>query len=83
MKLIHELIEAYAAAFPSRAAVIDSQGELSYQELEARSAFFARGLVSMGLRPGREVWVGPVSSISFRAISSSTSMETLVALRSM
>ena len=52
MKLIHELIGAYAAAFPSRAAVIDSQGELSYGELEARTAFFARRLVSMGLRPG-------------------------------
>ena len=57
MKLIHELIEAYAAAFPSRAAVIDSQGELSYGELEARTSFFAHRLVSIGLQPGSAVAV--------------------------
>ena len=52
MKLIHELVEDYAAAFPSKAAVTDPQGEISYGELAARSAFFAQRLVSMGLKPG-------------------------------
>lgn len=52
MKLIHELMKEYAAAYASKTAISDPHGEISYGALEARSAAYARRLVSMGLRPG-------------------------------
>ncbi|MBR3017289.1 MAG: AMP-binding protein [Clostridia bacterium] len=52
MKLIHELVSEYAAAHPSKAAAADYQGEISYGELEARSASGARALVSLGMGVG-------------------------------
>ena len=48
MKLIHERISDTAAAFPAKAVAADPFGEMSYGELEARSASLASVLASLG-----------------------------------
>ncbi len=57
MKLIHELVSGYAAATPSKAALADDRGGMSYEELEARSAAAARALAALGIRAGSSVAV--------------------------
>ena len=73
MKLIHELIAGYAAAFPAKTAVMDSRGEISYGELDARSGSAARMLTALGVVPGdavavyvpyaKEIILGAVSAL--------------------
>ena len=57
MKLFHEQITEYAAAFPDKAAVTDPYGEISYGELEAQSASFSRVLAALGVGTGDAVAV--------------------------
>ena len=52
MKLIHELVTEYAAAFPDKPAVQDPAGEFTYGELEARSAALAGRLKAQGFASG-------------------------------
>lgn len=54
------LAAAYGASAmvrPSRAAVIDHQGSLSFGRLDRRSTAFAKGLRELGLRPGHQLGV--------------------------
>lgn len=54
MKLLHELVRDYAAAFPAKAAVSDARGEISYgiRNIAARRLFLldAHALGSESLR---------------------------------
>ena len=50
--LIHELMARHAAENPMKTAVSDFRGEISYGELEARSAAAARTLSAFGVRAG-------------------------------
>ena len=73
MKLIHERISDTAAAFPAKAVAADPFGEMSYGELEARSASLASVLASLGFEKGdatavyvpfvKEIVLGAVSAI--------------------
>lgn len=73
MKLIHELVSEYAAAFPEKTAVADANGEISYGELEARSAALAAALAARGVGAGdavavyvpyaKEIILGAVSAL--------------------
>ena len=56
-KLIHELIADYAAAMPQKAALQDPYGEMSYGELEAKSAAISRLLAILGVKQGDAVAV--------------------------
>ena len=72
-KLLHERIAAYAAVNPSKTALRDTQGEISYGQLEAISASLARALAAVGVRQGdavavyvpygKEILVGAVSAL--------------------
>ena len=55
--LIHELMAHYAAEDPSKTAAADARGEMSYGELEARSAAAARALARLGAGGGKAVAV--------------------------
>ena len=71
MKLIHELIAEYATVFPDKSAVTDPFGEITYGELEEKSAAVSAELVSLGVKRGdmvavyvpyaKEIMVGAVS----------------------
>ena len=73
MKLFHELIREYAAAFPEKTALADSRGEMSYGELGGRSAALARALAAAGAGTGsavavyvpytKEILLGAVSAL--------------------
>ena len=52
MKLIHNLVTEYAASFPEKTAAADAFGEISYAELEAKSASASRVIASFGAKPG-------------------------------
>ncbi len=71
MKLIHELISDYAAACPQKTALQDVYGEMSYEELEARSASVSRALQAAGVKPGDTVavYVPYVKEIVLGAVS--------------
>ena len=56
-KLLHERIAAYAAVNPSKTALQDAPGEMSYGQLEATSASLARELVARGVSQGDAVAV--------------------------
>ena len=56
-KLLYERIAAYAAVNPSKTALRDAQGEISYGQLEAISASLARELAAAGVRQGNAVAV--------------------------
>ena len=57
MKLIHELIADYAAATPSKTALQDPYGEMSYGELETKSATISHTLITLGVKQGDAVAV--------------------------
>ncbi|MDO4994819.1 MAG: AMP-binding protein, partial [Bacteroidales bacterium] len=57
MKLIHELVQDHAAAFPEKTALLDAFGEMSYGELEARSASVSQRLTALGVKTGEAVAV--------------------------
>ena len=69
--LIHELMASHAAGNPSKTAVSDVRGEMSYGELEARSAAAARALSALGVRAGSTaaVYVPYVKEIVLGAFS--------------
>ena len=69
--MIYELISKYAAAFPQKTAVQDAMGEMSYGELEARSASISQILVSLGAKQGDAVavYVPYVKEIMLGAIA--------------
>ena len=71
MMLIHERIAKHAAINPSRTALADSQGEISYGELEARTASLARLLAAAGVRAGDAVavYVPYTKEIALGAVS--------------
>ena len=52
MKLIHERVRGYALRNPEKPALLDERGEMSYRELDARSARIAETLAARGLKPG-------------------------------
>lgn len=56
-RLIHGLISDYAAAMPHKTALQDAFGEMSYGELEARSATVSRILTTIGVKRGDTVAV--------------------------
>ena len=72
-KLLHERIAAYAAATPLKTALLDTQGEMSYWQLEAVSASLARELAARGVSQGdavavyvpygKEILVGAVATL--------------------
>ena len=78
MKLFHERISDFAAAFPDKAAVTDPRGEISYGELEARSASISRVLAALGVEAGgtvavyvpygKEILLGAVSVLRSGAV---------------
>ncbi len=80
MKLIHELVAGYAAQFPSKTAVADIHGEMSYGELETRSAALGAALTARGVAVGdvvavyvpyaKEILLGAVSALRAGAIFS-------------
>ena len=55
--LIHELMARHAADDPSKTAAADARGEMSYGELDARSAATARALSVLGAGGGKAVAV--------------------------
>ena len=57
MKLIHELIAEYAATTPQKTALQDPFGEMSYAELEAKSAAVSYTLATIGVKQGDAVAV--------------------------
>ena len=57
MELIHELIAHYAAATPQKTALQDPFGEISYSELEEKSAAVSCALEALGVKPGDAVAV--------------------------
>ena len=69
--LIHELMARHAAENPMKTAVSDFRGEMSYGELEARSAAAARTLSAFGVRAGSAaaVYVPYVKEIVLGAFS--------------
>ena len=72
-QLLHERIAAYAATNPSKTALQDAQGEISYGQLEAMSVSIACALAATGVRQGdavavyvpygKEIMVGAVSAL--------------------
>lgn len=52
MKLFHELISDYAAAFPQKTALKDCRSEMSYAELDTLTAAFAGRLKAIGVQTG-------------------------------
>ena len=56
-QLIHELIADYAAVMPQKTALQDPFGEMTYGELEAKSAAVSRTLVTLGVKQGDAVAV--------------------------
>ena len=78
MKLFHERIRDYAAAFPEKAAVTDPWGEISYAEMEERSAALSRVLAALGVDAGdaaavyvpygKEILLGAVSALRAGAV---------------
>lgn len=71
MKLIHELIAAYAVTFPDKTALLDHNGEMTYRELEAKSASVSCTLAAHGVKPGDAVavYVPYVKEIMLGAVS--------------
>lgn len=71
MKLIHELITEHAAAFPNKTALSDEYGEMSYRELEEKSAAVSAALSALGVQPGNSVavYVPYVKEIMLGAVS--------------
>ena len=71
MKLLHELIQDTAAAFPAKTAAEDVWGSMSYGELEARSASIASVLAALGIHPGdaAAVYVPYAKEIILGAVS--------------
>ena len=69
--LIHELMACHAAENPTKTAASDVRGEISYSELEARSAAAARALSALGVRAGSTaaVYVPYVKEIVLGAFS--------------
>ena len=57
MKLLHEIISEYADINPGKTAVLDRQGRISYEELNASSAAIAHELNRLGVKPGAAVAV--------------------------
>lgn len=57
MKLIHELVSDHAAIFPEKTAVLDAYGEISYGELDTRSAAISNMLTALGVKQGDAVAV--------------------------
>ena len=78
MKLFHERITDYASAFPAKAAVTDARGEISYGEMEARSASVSGALAALGVGKGdavavyvpysKEILLGTVSALRAGAV---------------
>ena len=72
-KLLHERIAAFAAVNPSKTALLDAQGEMSYGQLEAISASLSSALATTGVRQGdavavyvpygKDILVGAVSAL--------------------
>jgi amino acid adenylation domain-containing protein/non-ribosomal peptide synthase protein (TIGR01720 family) len=56
-RCVHELFEAQAARTPAAVAVIDDQGERTYEQMEARAAAIAEVLRARDLGPGDVVAV--------------------------
>ena len=56
-KLLYDRIAAYAAVNPSKIALRDTQGEMSYGQLEAKSASLSLALAEIGVRQGDAVAV--------------------------
>lgn len=52
---IYELFRDHVQAAPTRTAIIDDDGELSYAELDERIRRLAAGLTRLGVRPGEIV----------------------------
>ncbi len=52
---IGESLRRTAAGFPSKIAVVDTNGELTFEELDRRSESVAASLLRLGLRPGDRV----------------------------
>ncbi len=52
---IASLYAAAAGRFPTRPAIIDHRGSLSYVALDRRSTALAKGLLGIGLRPGQNL----------------------------
>lgn len=63
-----DLIRFHARYAPSRTALIDPSGELSYGELERLSARIAASLQRDGVQPGDSVAVCAANSINYAAI---------------
>ena len=57
MKQIHELIADYAAETPHKTALQDPYGEISYEELEAKSTATSCKLTGLGVKQGNAVAV--------------------------
>lgn len=78
MKLFHERIADYASAFPAKVAVTDPGGEISYGEMEARSASISGALAVLGVEKGdavavyvpysKEILIGTVSALRAGAV---------------
>ena len=54
---IAEQLRHWAARYPSRIAVVDAKGSLTYSALDLRVDELAAGLYSLGLRPGEHVLI--------------------------
>jgi len=50
-----DLLDAAAAHYPDREAVVFREERVTYRELKRRSDDFARGLLDLGLRPGDHI----------------------------
>lgn len=57
MRLLHEIIADYSVSNPKKAAVLDTQGEISYKELDDFSATMAHRLGEIGVKAGEAVAV--------------------------
>jgi len=60
---IGTILEARAAAWPDRVAVVTAEREVTFGQLQARAAAVARTLVAAGVRPGDAVcWMLPTDA---------------------
>ena len=71
MKLIHERVCDWALRNPEKPALIDERGEMTYRELDARSAQAAAALAARGAKPGDRaaVYVPYTKDILLGAVS--------------
>jgi acyl-CoA synthetase (AMP-forming)/AMP-acid ligase II len=57
---VPDILDIHAQMQPDKVALISGEATWTYAEHNARANALARGIISLGIKPGdRAVWVGP------------------------